>query len=307
MDLIDLLHRWDIALVFGWVFVEQSGVPFPASPMLVIAGALAQEGALRPELVLATAVAASLLADHAWFIAGRKRGRRLLAGICRISLSPDTCVRRTDDLVARLGAPLLLFAKFIPGVSAVAIPTGAAMGLSYRRFLLFDAVGALLWAGVYVGAGMIFSREVQRLLDMLSTIGGWALAVVASAFGLYIALKLAYRLRLKRLYRLVRIAPHEAAQLLREDPRPLFVDARSRLAREEDPRRLPGAIEYHEGDVTAILPRDAHGLTIVTFCTCPNEASAAFLADRLIAAGYPRVRVLTGGADALSLLATAPG
>src|ERR1043165_6678115 len=138
MDLLDLLQRWDVALVFGWVFVEQSGIPFPAPPMLVVAGALAQQGNLRPEAILAAAVVASLIADHAWFIAGRMRGRGLLAGICRISLSPDTCVRRTDDLVARHGAQLLIFAKFIPGVSAVAIPTSAAMGLSYRRFIVFD-------------------------------------------------------------------------------------------------------------------------------------------------------------------------
>ena len=302
MNPIDLLERWDIAVVFGWVFIEQSGIPFPAPPILVVAGALAQDGRLKAEWVLAAAVVACLIADHAWFLAGRMRGRSLLAGICRISLSPDTCVRRTDDLVARHGAPLLVFAKFIPGVSAVAIPTAAAMGLSYRRFVLFDAAGALLWCGAYVGAGMIFSREVQRLLDVLALIGGWALAVVALAFALYIGVKVAYRLRLKRLYRLVRISPSEAAALRREEPDLLFIDARSHLARDEDPRRIPGAIEHQEGDVTAILPGEARARTIVTFCTCPNEASAALLADQLIAAGYSRVRVLTGGAEALSVL-----
>src|SRR5438309_6584701 len=131
MDLLALLDRWGIVLVFAWVAVEQSGVPFPAPPLLVAAGAIAQEGQLRPEAVLLVAVVASLLADHAWFLAGRLRGRALLSGICRLSLSPDTCVRKTDDLIVRHGAPLLIFAKFIPGVSAVAIPTAAAMGLSY--------------------------------------------------------------------------------------------------------------------------------------------------------------------------------
>jgi membrane protein DedA with SNARE-associated domain/rhodanese-related sulfurtransferase len=303
MDLLSLLDHWGLALVFGWVLVEQSGIPFPAPPLLVTAGAIAQEGALRPEMVLVAAVAASLIADHAWFIAGRFRGRALLAGICRLSLSPDTCVRRTDDLIGRHGAPLLIFAKFIPGVSAVAIPTAAAMGLSYGRFVVFDAVGALLWAGAYVGAGMIFSREVQRVLDAVAAVGGWALAIVAAAFGLYLAMKVLYRVRLKRLYRLVRVSPQEIVDLLRDDPDLLFVDARSRLAREEDSRQLPRAIDYRDGDVTAILPRESHSRTIVTFCTCPNEASAAFLADQLIRAGYSRVRVLTGGADALTVLA----
>ena len=136
MDPLALLDRWGVVLVFAWVAVEQSGVPFPAPPLLIAAGAIAQEGQLRPEAVLVAAVAASLLADHAWFLAGRLRGRQLLAGICRLSLSPDTCVRKTDDLIARHGAPLLVFAKFIPGVSAVAIPTAAALGLSYRRVVV---------------------------------------------------------------------------------------------------------------------------------------------------------------------------
>ena len=297
-----VLNRRGLLLVFLWVLVEQAGMPLPALPLLVTAGALAQEGAWRPEWVVATSVAACLVADHAWFMAGRLRGRALLAGICRLSLSPDTCVRKTDDLIARHGANVLLVAKFIPGVSAVAIPTAAAMGLAYWRFLLFDTAGSLAWSAAYVGAGMIFSREVQKLLDAMGMIGGWSLFVIAAAFALYILWKLAYRRRLKRLYNLVRIAPGEMAELLRSDSGVVLVDARSRLAREQDPRRFPGAIEFDEGDLAAALPRGSHARTIVTFCTCPNEASAALLAHRLMTSGYKRVRVLTGGEDALSVL-----
>jgi len=297
-----VLHRRGLLLVFLWVLVEQAGIPLPAPPLLVTAGALAQEGAWRAEWVVAIAVAACLIADHAWFIAGRMRGRALLAGICRLSLSPDTCVRKTDDLLGRHGANVLLIAKFLPGVSAVAIPTAAAMGLSYWRFLLFDTAGALAWSAAYVGGGMIFSREVQKLLDAMRMIGGWSVFALALAFALYVLWKVAYRRRLKRLYNLVRIAPGEMAELQRRDSGVVIVDARSRLAREQDPRRFPGAIEFDEGDLAAALPRDAHARTIVTFCTCPNEASAALLAHQLLTRGYKRVRVLTGGEDALSVL-----
>src|SRR5689334_11087978 len=111
-----LLAEWGIALVFVAVLVEQAGLPLPAAPMLVGAGALAQQELMRPELVLVVALAASLAADHLWFFAGRRRGRALLGFLCRVSLSPDTCVRRTDDLIARHGPALLLVAKFVPGV-----------------------------------------------------------------------------------------------------------------------------------------------------------------------------------------------
>lgn len=302
MDPVALLTRWGLLLVFGSVLLEHGGLPLPAAPLLVAAGALAQEGAMRPEHVLLAALLACLLADHVWFLTGRRYGRRLLAGVCRLSLSPDTCVRKTDDLIARHGAPLLLVAKFIPGVSAVAIPTAAAMGLSYRRFLLFDALGCLMWSGAYVGAGMIFSREVNRVIEAMGMAGGWSLLVVLALFALYLGLKLAHRWRLRSLYRLVRITPAEMAELLAGGHDLLVLDARSGLARQADPRLLPRSIPVDLEEVFDLLPQDARDRTIVTFCTCPNEASAALLAERLIKAGYSRVRVLSGGTQALEAL-----
>jgi membrane protein DedA with SNARE-associated domain/rhodanese-related sulfurtransferase len=302
MDLIALLTQWGVPLVFAAVLIEQSGLPLPAPPLLVVAGALAASGAMRPELVLLAAVAAALLADHGWFVLGRVYGRRLLATVCRLSLSPDTCVRKTDDLIGRHGAALLLVAKFIPGVSAVAIPTASAMGLPYRRFLLFDGLGCLLWSGAYVGAGVIFSREITRLLAAMSWVGGGSLALLLALLFIYIAAKLLHRRRLRRLHRLVRISPDEVARLLAEDPDLVILDARSALARAEDPRLLPRSILLEERRAIDVLPEGRRDQTIVTFCTCPNEASAALLADELLRAGYRRVRVLTGGASAIALL-----
>lgn len=302
MDLIALLTQWGVPLVFAAVLLEQSGVPVPAPPLLVVAGALAAGGAMRPELVLMAAVAACLLADHGWFFLGRRFGRRLLSTICRVSLSPDTCVRKTDDLIGRHGAALLLVAKFIPGVSAVAVPTASAMGLAYRKFIVYDGLGCLLWSGVYVGAGVIFSREITRLLDAMSWAGGGALAVLAALLALYVGAKFLHRRRLRRLHRLVRISPHEVAQLLAEDHDFVILDARSTLARSEDPRSLPRSIFLDQQQAIDVLPKGRPDQTIVTFCTCPNEASAALLAEQLIKAGYGRVRVLTGGTDAIAHL-----
>src|SRR5260221_8548051 len=180
MDLMAVLQKWDVLLVFAAVLLEQSGLPVPAAPVLIVSGSLAASGALRPELVLLCAFAAALIADHAWFLFGRRFGRRLLATICRVSLSPDTCVRRTDDLISTHGAHLLIVAKFIPAVSAVAVPTAAATGISYGRFLLYDAFGCLLWSGAYVGAGMIFSREIERLLATLGWAGGGLVAILVA-------------------------------------------------------------------------------------------------------------------------------
>jgi membrane protein DedA with SNARE-associated domain/rhodanese-related sulfurtransferase len=302
MDLIALLAHWGVPLVFAAVLLEQSGLPLPAPPILVAAGALAASGAMRPELILLSALAACLLADHAWFVTGRRFGRRLLAGICRLSLSPDTCVRKTDDLIGRHGPAVLLVAKFIPGVSAVAIPTAAAMGLSYRRFVVFDGLGCVLWSGAYVGAGVIFSREITRLLEAMSWIGGSSLAVLFALLAIFVVAKMLHRRRLRRLHELVRISPDEIVELLAQDPEAVILDARSALARAEDPRLLPRSIVLEERKVLDVLPKGRRDQTIVTFCTCPNEASAALLAEQLLRAGFGRVRVLTGGADAVEML-----
>lgn len=298
-----LLAQWGVLLVFASVLLEQAGLPIPAPPILIGAGALAIEGTMHPAAVLAAGVGACLVADHAWFIAGRRHGRRLLAGICRLSISPDTCVRKTDELISRHGPALLLVAKFVPGVSAVSIPTAAAMGVPYRRFLAFDTLGSLAWVGTYVAGGMLFHREVHQLLEWLGQIGGWSLAVLASLFGLYLASKLARRQQLRRLFKVRRIDPEEMATLLATEPDLILVDARSQVAREADPRRFPNAVDYREGELAGYIPAESRGRTIVTFCTCPNEASAALLAERLIKAGYDRVRVLAGGEDALARLA----
>lgn len=284
------------------VLLEQAGLPLPAAPLLVVAGALADAGPLRAEQLLGVAVLGCLLADHAWFVIGRAHGRSVLGTVCRLSLSPDTCVRQTDDLIKRHGAPLLLVAKFIPGVSAVAIPTAAASGMRYRRFLPFDLAGSILWASAYLGAGMIFSREVSRVLDSMSVIGAWSLVIFAGLIAAYVASKLLRRRSLSRLHRLVRISPEEAVQLLAREPDVLLVDARSALARADDPRTLPRSILAGEGPLLEALPAGARDRIIITFCTCPSEASAALLAEELIKAGYDRVRVLTGGTAAVDAL-----
>lgn len=305
MDLVGVLNQWGIPLVFAVVLFEFSGLPVGASAWLVVAGALSIDGPLRTELVLLAAFVAALSADHAWFVLGRRHGRRLLETVCRISLSPDICVSRTDEMLGRYGPALLLFAKFIPGVSMVSIPTLAAMGVPYRRFVRFDIAGCLIWSGAHVGIGALFHRQIDRVLDEMHFIGANAAAIAATLFAGYIALKLLHRRHLVRLHELVRIAPQDVSRMLGEGHDLVILDARSRVARDSDPRSLPRSIVLEDPKAIGTLPPELRSKTVVTFCTCPNEASAAFIADLLVKAGYRNVRVLTGGADALDALVPA--
>lgn len=299
---MEAMKEHGLAVEFVSALLSQAGLPIPAEPAMIVAGALAMNGYWRPEAAWLTAALAALIADHAWFLAGRWRGRAMLSAICRISLSPDSCVRQADNLFVRLGPSVLVMSKMIPGVAAVAIPTAAASGMSYRKFLLYDGLGAALWSGLWVGIGMIFTREVDLAIAALERTGPWVVVVVASAIALWVVVKLLQRQRLKALYRAKRISPEEVAAMVARGHPMVILDARSELAFQDDPRMLPHSHRVPSPEGATVIARPFADRTIVSFCTCPNEASAAVIASHLIAAGFRDVRVLAGGAPAIDAL-----
>src|SRR5256712_12881043 len=143
---IDVLVRHGYLVVFGWVLADQIGLPLPAVPFLVAAGALAGSGRLSLVLVLAAAALASLMSDSVWYWIGRVGGGRVLRWLCRIFLEPDSCVRRTQDAFGRYGARSLLFAKFVPGYNTAAPPLAGMVPLPLPRFLLFTRLAGAIWA-----------------------------------------------------------------------------------------------------------------------------------------------------------------
>src|SRR5580693_7341049 len=133
----EFLVRHGIAVLIAAVFVEQIGAPLPAAPWLFAAGALVGAGKMNGLVALGAAAAGSLLADLIWFYLGRFFGHRLLNQLCRISLTPDSCVRRTQDMFSRYGMRGVVAAKFIPGLSTLAPPLAGSSGVGVPRFLLF--------------------------------------------------------------------------------------------------------------------------------------------------------------------------
>src|SRR5436190_8467247 len=171
------VSRYGLTLIFVNVLFEQLGLPIPAIPVLIVAGALAVEKDLSVPAVLLVAVVASVLADAAWFLVGRRYGFRVLRTLCRVSLSPDSCVRQTTSIFEKWGLPSLVVAKFVPGFSTVAPPLAGAIKARFLPFLFFDGAGALVWAGAGVGAGMVFHRAIDRALEFLTGIGTWAVVI----------------------------------------------------------------------------------------------------------------------------------
>lgn len=265
--LTQYLATYGLYLIFAVVLIEQLGAPIPAIPVLVVAGALAVDRSLSAVQVLLVAVAASLLADSSWFLLGRRQGVRVLKTLCRISLSPDSCVRQTESVFERWGMPSLLFAKFIPGFSTVAPPLAGAMGASLPSFLIYDGGGALLWAGAGVAGGMIFHRTVDRVLTYLASIGSAAFALLTGALLLFMAFKWWQRRRFYKMLRTARITVEELRNLIDVGASPVVVDVRTSGARARDPRRIPGAIVMEVSELDARLSQLPPDREIILYCT----------------------------------------
>ncbi|HEX9181161.1 MAG TPA: VTT domain-containing protein [Burkholderiales bacterium] len=296
--LMALLTEHGVVLVYLAVLAEQLGAPFPAWPLLVVAGALAADGHFSPWTVIAVALLGAAIGDTVWFLAGRRFGHRVLATLCRVSISPDSCVRQTEDFFLRYGASTLLFAKFVPGLSTVAPPLAGAMRFTLGRFLGYAGLGLLVWAGSGVLAGLVFHRQVDALLAVLESVGTFGLVVLGALLAVFIAWKWWERQKVLRMLAMARITPEELHRLMNEGQEPVILDVRSRARRLLDLRRIPGAIAMDLESVEAELPRLPRDREVVVYCACPNEVSAAKLAAILRRRGFRRVRPLLGGIDA---------
>jgi membrane protein DedA with SNARE-associated domain/rhodanese-related sulfurtransferase len=276
----------------------EAGLPIPADPLLLIMGALIGSHlyGFWPSLVLAAT--AALIADAVWFELGRTRGRSVLGVLCKFSLEPDTCVRKTESLFARRGANALLFAKFVPGMGIVAMSLSGMIRMRRSRFLLFDAGGALLWAFTYLLAGFIFHRQVDAIIVGIGLLGRRAGLVVAILIAAYLAFKYFQRWRFLREVRINRIAPETLEKMLAEGRTVTVVDLRHPAEVEREGAKILGALLIRPDELrsrSSEIPRDQE---VVLYCTCPNEATSARVALQLRKAGIRRVRPLSGGFEA---------
>jgi membrane protein DedA with SNARE-associated domain len=264
---VDFVARHGEVLIFLYVFADQIGIPVPAVPGLLAIGALAAVGKVSAPLALMSAVAASLLADLIWYGLGRRRGSQVLRLLCRISLEPDTCVRRTEDVFLRYGVRALIFAKFVPGLSTVAPPLAGMIGVGLPRFAAYSALASLLWAGTWGGLGYFAGEAVQRVTDHSERIGTVLVASVAAGLVLYVLVKWTQRRRFLRTLRAARIGQEALKQHLESGEPIVIVDLRSELDADAVPWMIPGALRMTPEELErrhGEIPRDRD---VVVYCS----------------------------------------
>jgi membrane protein DedA with SNARE-associated domain/rhodanese-related sulfurtransferase len=297
-QLLSVLSQYGLAAVALNVLLNQLGLPVPAIPTLIIAGALGASGQFSLVALFAACVGACVIADCGWYLIGRLYGMQVLKTLCRISLEPDSCVSQTQDRFERWGVNSLVIAKFVPGLATIAPPLAGAMHIGWLRFVALSILAAMLWTGAPLSAGMLFRSQIERLLSYFDRIGSIVFLMALIIVGVYVAYKWWERERFYKSLRMARISVPELYALMQQGAHPVVIDVRSATARALEPQWIPGALHVTLPDVEQRLkdlPRDRD---IVLYCTCPSEASAARVAKVLMNHGFKKVRPLLGGLDA---------
>jgi membrane protein DedA with SNARE-associated domain/rhodanese-related sulfurtransferase len=297
-EILDMLARHGALFLFVIVFIDQMGLPVPAVPFLMAAGVLAGAGKLNLSVLLVLSTIGSLVADLIWFYLGRNYGTRILSFLCRISLEPDSCVRQTQDVFSRHGMKALVGGKFVPGLATIIPPLAGIVGISLPRFFAYDGLGSLLYTGVFLFIGFLFSHQLEPILMALGQMGHWALWLVVALLAAYICWKYLQRQRVLRELRIARISVDELRRMQEANEAVFVIDLRSELDLKENPTLIAGALHFNPKEMDTHhqeIPRDRD---VVLYCSCPNEATAARTALLLRRRGITRVRPLAGGIDA---------
>src|ERR1700722_13160079 len=267
--LVSLSNGWGVGFVVVNVLLDQIGLPVPAAPTLVVAGALAADNRLFGLELFVGASLACLIPDLGWYLAGRTYGSRVMKMLCRISLNPDSCVSQTQLRFERWGPGAILFAKFVPGLAIIAPPLAGATGMKFPRFLLLGSLSGMLWVGAILIAGAMLRPQIQLLMPHVQHLASIAGTVLALALAAYIAWKFWQRRRFYHALRMARISVSELYALIETGAAPVIVDVRSVTARALDPRQVPGAIPITLQDMAVQLQHLPREREIVLYCTCP--------------------------------------
>jgi len=264
---LEFLIKHGYVVLLAWVFAEQLGLPIPSLPVVLAAGALSGTGQLSFWTSILLVTIAALSADSIWYTLGKKKGIRILQFLCKISLEPDSCVRRTEGIFSKQGARSLLLAKFIPGLSTVAPPLAGIFHMRTRKFLLFDGLGSLVWGLSILGTGYIFSAQIERIAEHAAKLGGGLAVLVIGGMAAYITWKFLARQKFLRELRIARITPEELKIKIDAAEELVIVDLRHSMDFEADPETIPGAFRMDAAELeekNERLPRDRE---VILYCT----------------------------------------
>lgn len=280
-------------ILFAAVFLEAIGLPIPAALALLLAGGASASGALNTEIALSCALGAMLLGDVLMFLLGRYTGWRLLGLLCRVSLNPESCILRSADSFYRRGRLLLVFAKFIPGINAMAPPLAGSMNMRLVQFLGLDFLGAWLYVSVYFSIGYLFSDTLESITKNYLAFGRGITWILTALGAGYVGFQfLAWR-RARAGRHVPFVDPAEAAAAWSAGGA-LIYDVRSHGYYDRKAQRAQGSTRLEPNALKQFAAQISGGQTIYLYCTCLHDATSARVAHQLLEMGQS-ARVIRGG------------
>jgi membrane-associated protein len=150
--------------VGGALLLENAGIPVPGETILLLACFLAySEHDLKLPWIIVVATLAATLGDNLCFALGYYGGRPLLARYQALFKIQNKTVERGEQLFARYGAVTVFFARFVFGMRVIAGPMAGVLRMPWRKFTVFNFLGATLWVTVISGVGYLFGQHWERL------------------------------------------------------------------------------------------------------------------------------------------------
>jgi membrane protein DedA with SNARE-associated domain len=259
-DTLQVVDRYSLVILPALVVAEQFGIPLPALPALLGFGALVAHGRGSIPVMLATLAIVALTVDFAWYEFGRRRGARVLTGLCRLSLEPQ-------NVFARFGASAMLVAKFVPGLTTIVPPLAGVVAVGRIRFALYDLAGVLLWAGLWIGVGYVFSDAVAVIAGRVAALGLRLGIVLGALLGGYILVKYLRRRLYLRSLRTASISPEALKLRLDAGENITIVDLRTPLDLAAVPHAIPGSLWVEVEHIDQLEAEILRARDLILYCS----------------------------------------
>ncbi len=294
--LIELVQSYGLWVIFLITLFQSIGLPLPAFAILIVTAAVTPSNTIDISSLLMTATLGSLSGDILLYFAGKKLGTSILGKMCRISLSPDSCVKSSGDIFNRYGPPALIVLKFVPGLSTLAPVVAGVYAMPIFSFITFSLIAAGFYSIAAVSLGVLFSQEIGSLIAMLTEFGKLGILIVISASLFYLFVKCWQRYRLISQFDTDRVTVSDLLLLIQEKSGLIIFDTRPADQRAKN-GFIPGSIPISDSNISEIASLYLAHEEIIIYCSCPNELTAAKYAHKLRRTGLKRIRPLLGGLD----------
>ena len=305
MNLLGILAHHGYAATAVALFLACCGLPLPVSVVLLTAGAMAHHAPVGDGLNLGVLIlcagGAALIGDTLMYLGGRFTGWWLLAGLCRISMNPDTCIFGSARSFYKRGPRTLLFAKFVPGLATVAAPLAGSLNMKLRRFLVLDGCGVLTYVGAWTLTGFVFARFLRDVIGWVERVAHITAAMILAMVVIYIGWLVVSSMRESRLSPIEKVAAHDLFELLRtatHDKLVIIADVRSHGYYDSGMMRIKNSIRVEPArlreELIALREFMQPECEIYLYCSCAREATSVRVA-RALAEEDCSTKVIQGG------------